>query len=560
MFTPTSILNGIVGDFLDASDNELATPMQWYPTCNPKDPRFGMPCDVHQLQQELVQKSSSGQHHVILLFLHGLLGIETAWNFDPTTAPKSGKDESDEEEDDNNTNYGSLLQQDLTKSTTNVMVTPLYLRYNTGLGIATNGQKLCHLLESLCLPLAKTTTATSMVMIGHSMGGLVAKSAVLQALASKQIAESPSWWVQQVRTILFLGTPHGGSYWEKAGNVVALTMDAIPRPYMKLAAKIGNLRSRGIKDLRYGTVLASSSKDDDDAMVKKTGGDEEDDDDDDWGDDWGDHWMALATEDDSGNDAEAQDEEEEELEDQDMMVLKPPNDASEPKFIACYVASGTVTTNPHNPISLVFGDGLVSRASAEGKSAFAGGEAGEYLRLQSHREFPGIAHNALPANMQVYQQIKDWVEQSLQTRSMETEVTCSDTFMLEENDDTMNMVKAADRSITESNDDAGGRQQETPPSRWAPFRGAASLVQVAVDAGSTAVQNVQLEMTNEIYDIVGMIKPITPSVRKVQLIHTQIVGATYSMIRGVNYFTGESCKLVLDGLESKDFSTRQGES
>jgi len=60
-------------------------------------------------------------------------------------------------------------------------------------------------------------------------------------------------WPAKLKTMVFLGTPHHGAPLEKAGNWVDIVLGSTP--YSKPFAKLGQLRSAGITDLRYGHTL-----------------------------------------------------------------------------------------------------------------------------------------------------------------------------------------------------------------------------------------------------------------------------------------------------------------
>ena len=122
--------------------------------------------------------------------------------------------------------------------------TPVYLRYNSGLAIAANGRMLAESLETLAarwpVPLQ------DMVVLGHSMGGLVARSAVHHA------SESGHAWPRLLRKLLFLGTPQLGAPLERGGHLLDLLLEV--SPYSAPFTRIGKTRSAGIVDLRHGTV------------------------------------------------------------------------------------------------------------------------------------------------------------------------------------------------------------------------------------------------------------------------------------------------------------------
>jgi hypothetical protein len=78
------------------------------------------------------------------------------------------------------------------------------------------------------------------------MGGLVIRSALHIAEASKQ------YWQQHINKVVFLGTPHQGAVLEKTGNIIDYLVSI--NPYSAPFAKLGHLRSHGIKNLRHGTI------------------------------------------------------------------------------------------------------------------------------------------------------------------------------------------------------------------------------------------------------------------------------------------------------------------
>jgi pimeloyl-ACP methyl ester carboxylesterase len=118
------------------------------------------------------------------------------------------------------------------------------LRYNSGLHISDNGRQLATLLDALHqhwpLPL------TRLVLLTHSMGGLVARSAV--DVAQQQARP----WLQALRHIVFLGTPHHGAPLERAGHWLHTLLGSTP--YSAPFAALARLRSAGITDLRHGLV------------------------------------------------------------------------------------------------------------------------------------------------------------------------------------------------------------------------------------------------------------------------------------------------------------------
>ena len=201
-------LNGAFGDHLEATGNPLATPMGLM------TPHRLLTVNRASLKASMPQASP----HLVVL-VHGLSMSELSWS------RKGAPD------------IGGRLQDELG-------CTPLYLRYNTGRHISTNGQELAGLLERLCE--AWPVPVESLSLIGHSMGGLVMRSACWYAQRTQ------SSWLQQLQRVVCLGTPHHGSPLERAGHALDVAMQKIA--YTAPLA-LGKLRSAGIKDLRHGNLI-----------------------------------------------------------------------------------------------------------------------------------------------------------------------------------------------------------------------------------------------------------------------------------------------------------------
>ena len=86
-----------------------------------------------------------------------------------------------------------------------------------------------------------------LVIVGHSAGGLVARSACHQAGARGDT------WPQRLTKMVFIGTPHHGAPLERGGHWIDTILDA--GPYTSAFSRLGKLRSAGITDLRHGSLL-----------------------------------------------------------------------------------------------------------------------------------------------------------------------------------------------------------------------------------------------------------------------------------------------------------------
>jgi pimeloyl-ACP methyl ester carboxylesterase len=205
-------LNGVMGDQLAQTHNPLATPMTL---------RYqGRALNLRAMPP---MPGATGK---VLLLIHGLCMNDLQWRAQPGENPAKVSDHA-------------------TALAVQLGYTPVFLRYNTGLHTSQNGRELASMLEQLLLRWPAPVQEFTVVV--HSMGGLVIRSAV-------QYAQQSGWrWPQQLKNIVFLGTPHHGAPLERAGNWVDVILGA--NPFSKPFAKLGQLRSAGITDLRFGHVL-----------------------------------------------------------------------------------------------------------------------------------------------------------------------------------------------------------------------------------------------------------------------------------------------------------------
>ena len=206
-----SALNGAFGDHLAASSNLLAINMALHVDGAP------VALDSKSLRAAYPQAGKR-----LCLFIHGLSCDEHSW-FPGEKATASERD------------FGRDLQRELG-------YVPLYLRYNTGRPIADNGARLAAFIEALLAAWPKPIG--ELVIIGHSMGGLISLAACESAVGEKMS------WSARTRMLICLGSPHLGSAVEQLGHLanMALNLSKITAPLGKIAAA----RSQGIKDLRHG--------------------------------------------------------------------------------------------------------------------------------------------------------------------------------------------------------------------------------------------------------------------------------------------------------------------
>jgi pimeloyl-ACP methyl ester carboxylesterase len=304
-------LNGVLGDYLAGSNNPLAITMRLR--------RGGIPLpDERRALTAAIPRAGAK----LVVLMHGLCMNDLQWR-------RNGHD------------HGAALARDLA-------YTPVYLHYNSGLHISTNGRAVAELLESLVRlwPVA----LTELVLIGHSMGGLVARS------ACRYGAQQRHEWPRRLDKLVFLGTPHHGAPLERGGNWVDMLLSA--SPYSAPLARLGKIRSAGITDLRFGNLV------------------DED-------------WNKRDRFEPSG----------------DLRLAVPL-----PEGVACYAIAATTGTTAGNVSDRLIGDGIVPLASALGRHA----NPKLALTFDQSRQWVAYDTNHLDllSRPEVYAQIKRWLAAS----------------------------------------------------------------------------------------------------------------------------------------------------
>jgi hypothetical protein len=92
----------------------------------------------------------------------------------------------------------------------------------------------------------------TLAIVGHSMGGLVARSACRHGDLAGHA------WLRHLDDMVFLGTPHLGAPLERAGVLVDLLVEV--SPYSAPFARLGRIRSAGIQDLGHGLVAGPEGR------------------------------------------------------------------------------------------------------------------------------------------------------------------------------------------------------------------------------------------------------------------------------------------------------------
>jgi pimeloyl-ACP methyl ester carboxylesterase len=300
-------LNGVVGDHLAATDNPLAITMSFR--------RNGRPLT---LSRSALARSVVPAGRRIVVLVHGLCRNDLGWR----------REDHD---------YGASLAADLG-------YTPVYLHYNSGRHVSTNGRDFSGLMERLLGEWPEPVE--EFVIVAHSMGGLVARSACHYGrLAGHK-------WLLSLRKMIFLGTPHHGSPLERAGHWTEILLGV--SPYTAPLGDLGAIRSDGITDLRFGSVL------DEDWMKRRR-----------------------------------------------VHAHDPRRFVPLPRRVKCYAIAASKRPNPGDARKRPSGDGLVPVTSALGQHH----EEALALPIPKARKcvFYGLAHLDLLGSREVYEQIRIWL-------------------------------------------------------------------------------------------------------------------------------------------------------
>jgi len=304
-------LNGVLGDHLQHSANPLAIPTRLR--------RQGLALELKRDSLAAVIPGATGR---VLVLVHGLCMNDLLWRR-------------------NDHDHGAALAVD-------AGFTPVYLNYNSGLHVSTNGHAFAGQLEVLLR--AWPVPVDELVLLGHSMGGLVARSACHYAALARHA------WPQHLRKIIFLGTPHHGAPLERGGNWIDAVLDA--SPYTTAFARLGKIRSAGVTDLRHGSML-----------------------DEDW-----------------------------DQQDRFARSRRTPCALPLPANVDCCTIAASIAKKSGGLAERLLGDGLVPLASALGKHK----DPGRQLAFPKDRQWTGHGMNHLDLldRKEVYAQIRRWLGQS----------------------------------------------------------------------------------------------------------------------------------------------------
>lgn len=313
-------INGVLGDKLHRKNSPYAIKMGFLSSSS---------SDAHELDLQLdtAPQLASKPSSSITIFVHSLMSSERLWSL-----PRRLKDLQKSQ------SYGQRLQLDCGTSA-------IYLRYNTGLHISTNAQQLVVLIDELIK--SWPVEVTEINLIGHSMGGLVVRSAVHYGHKNGALFST------HLKRVYLLGAPLRGAPLEKFANVLTSALATIPTPVTRIVAHGLNQRSEGIKDLRHGYLI-----------------DEE--------------WQDQPA---------------------DIISYGRTNNLLPIQGIQYFSIAGNLFSDEHHLAAKIFGDLLVPPFSAkdEGLDGTATDRAADKSVV-----FAGVNHIGLANDEKVYQQIRTW--------------------------------------------------------------------------------------------------------------------------------------------------------
>ncbi|MFT4036505.1 MAG: alpha/beta hydrolase, partial [Patulibacter sp.] len=206
-------IQGFAGDLLERRGSPLATDLALYVGGEPVAPTSAA----------LAAAYPHATDH-LAVFLHGLCETEHAWRGFGRRTERAQREP-----------FPDRLARDLG-------ATPLLVRCNSGRHISDNARDLAALLNAATQQWP--VEPARITLIGHSMGGLIARAAAWQAREQR--------WTTLIDHVICLGTPHHGADLEQGVHLLDWALGHTPET--RAFSRALRLRSAGIKDLRFGSA------------------------------------------------------------------------------------------------------------------------------------------------------------------------------------------------------------------------------------------------------------------------------------------------------------------
>ncbi len=317
-------LNGLIGDRLEAAGSSLALPMTLFTF-------QGNAFVSVEPKRSILESLGLPRSDHVCIFVHGLGSNQHTW----LLRGRKGEPSC----------VGHRLERERG-------VASFYVRYNTGRHISENGRSLARLVEELFRNYPRPIREIS--LIGHSMGGLVVRSAGHYAF------EENLAWKKLLRRTFLLGSPLMGAHQEQIGKLTADVLAVIPNFATRMVARVAEARSAGIQDLRYGYLI-----------------------DEDWRNAPKSELTGLTT----GTNRR-----------RPLPLLR---------GVSYYLIVGSIHADPESIAAAFLGDGVVARHSARAR----GGASDRYEDYEGAivREIPGLGHLEIPGDARVYRQLRAWL-------------------------------------------------------------------------------------------------------------------------------------------------------
>jgi pimeloyl-ACP methyl ester carboxylesterase len=307
-------INGFWGDYLARKDSRLD---------------LGMTLRHHgrhlPATREAFAEAFPNPTPKLCVFVHSLAATEWLWSLS-----------SEAHYGDPDVTFGTRLRDDLG-------YTPIYLRYNTGLHISENGKRLAKMLSEVLD--AYPVPVDEIALVGHSMGGLVARSAAHYG------REHDEPWTRCLRHVACIGSPHLGAPLEKAVNVFTNVLRRVEAAGAQVPAALLDGRSAGVKDLRYGYTIEEE-------------------------------WAGR---------------------DPDQVFADARRNIPLVEGVGYYFLAATISRDPEHPLGQLLGDLLVRLPSAIGEHP----EPARRIRFSGGTVFPGMNHIHIANHPEVYDALRE---------------------------------------------------------------------------------------------------------------------------------------------------------
>jgi pimeloyl-ACP methyl ester carboxylesterase len=267
---------------------------------------------------------------------------------------------------------------------------PLLVRYNSGRHVSSNGEELATLIEEL--ELAWGARLGRIRLIGHSMGGLVSRSAI------EHLRRRDADVLNRIDQLYLLATPNHGADLERVGHAIEYVLESatdLPRSASRL------LRRRRPDEERRGGLFSSISASTTQLASVVTGAP------------FRTALSVLAARSDGMRDVRfgymVAEEWQVAEHERKRFMLNHRRPLPVPDHIRVHAIAGSLWPDSTSEPSRIRTDGMVSVASAAGVGEFD--DLG-VVNTTRFREMPLLVHQLVASSPRVLSQIADWARQA----------------------------------------------------------------------------------------------------------------------------------------------------